>query len=372
MRRGDDRDVELSVRAGSGRGGGHRRNELMKALMKLGPGPGNWEVGTAVEPSCGAKEIVIAVSGCGICGSDLTVYHEGALHEVDAPFPRIMGHEFTGEVVEVGTDVEDFAVGDWVIVNPHEYCGSCLACRRSEQEMCANLLIYGVHKPGAFAERIGVRAQNALRLPREVALAVGALAEPLACGVHTVERLHVQGDDLVVVLGPGPIGVLIAIAAQEAGVARLLVTGLEDDRERLTLAESLGIETHVSRSGSLERRGAELSDGVGADVVFEAAGSPTAVGAALQLCRTGGRVGALGLPHEPIVIEDPYDLVLSEKSIIGVRSYRPASWVTTVAILERRVDDLRKVISHRMPIEAWHEAIELLERRAAMKVVLAP
>lgn len=344
----------------------------MKALMKVAPGPGNWAVGTVDEPTCSSTEIIVAVSGCGICGSDLTVYHTGVLHSVDAPFPRIMGHEFAGQVVELGGAVEGLAVDDWVIVNPHEYCSTCPPCMRGEEEVCANRPIYGVHKPGAFAERIAVRAHNAVKLEKDVALAVGPLAEPLACGVHAVDRLQARPDEVVVVIGAGPIGVLITVAAQEAGIDRILVAGLEVDRQRLALVESLGGETHVVGSGSLERRVRDLSEGYGADVVFEAAGAPTAIAAALRLCRNGGRVGALGLPHDPIVIDDPYDLVLSEKSVIGVRAYRPASWAITAGILKRRIDDLSKIISHRMSLDEWSEAIELLERREAMKVVLTP
>jgi threonine dehydrogenase-like Zn-dependent dehydrogenase len=259
-----------------------------------------------------------------------------------------------------------------VTVNPHVYDGSCPACTRGEEELCENRPLYGVDRAGGAAEFVSVRAKNAYKLPEDVARSVGALGEPLSVGVHAVERLEVDATTTVGIVGAGPIGLMIAIALQEAGVKNILLAGLEIDEERLALAAELGIETFLSSDTSFAERAREVSDGRGLDVAFEAAGAPAAVTIALNVIRQGGRVGMLGLPHDPVSIPDPFDFVLSEKSLVGTRAYTPRSWQQTLKILSSRKNDLDKLVTERLPLDDWERAFDLLEQRAATKIVLEP
>jgi threonine dehydrogenase-like Zn-dependent dehydrogenase len=345
----------------------------MKALMKTAPGPGNMEVRDTQEPAPGPDELLLKVAGCGICGSDLTVYRTDDFARIyPAELPRIMGHEFTGVVVAMGDDADASFEGAWVTVNPHVYDGTCPACLRGEEELCENRPLYGVDRPGGAAEYVSVRAQNAYQLPEDVARAVGALGEPLSVGVHAVERLGVRPGETSAVVGAGPIGLLIVVALQEAGVETILLSGLDIDSERLQLGSELGVETFVAGDGALAERAKEVSGGRGVDVAFEAAGSAAAVSSALELVRQGGRVGVLGLPHDPVPINDPFDFVLSQKSLIGTRAYTPRTWEQTVTVLCSRKTDLEKLVTRRVPLEDWQMAFSQLEERAATKIVLEP
>jgi L-iditol 2-dehydrogenase len=349
----------------------------MKALMKTAPGSGNLEVRDTPDPAPGPDDVIVEVSGCGICGSDLTLYHSAddpfaKIYQVD--FPLVLGHELAGRIVDRGANVKALSEGDWVAVNPHLYCGTCASCVRGEEEICESRPVLGFDRPGGAAEYVAVRASNAYKLPERVGSTIGPLAEPLAVAVHAVERAGVKSAETVGIVGAGPIGALIAIACQEAGVARILLYGLERDKDRLALIATLGVETIVSTEGSFKSRVDELTGGRGLDVVFEAAGGAGADGAlqgSLNLIRRGGRVSSLGLPDRPVMI-NPFDLVLSEKSIIGTRAYSPRSWERTVEVVDSRSKDLERLVTHRLPLEEWHQAFSLLGSQSGFKIFLEP
>jgi L-iditol 2-dehydrogenase len=349
----------------------------MKALVKTAPGPGNVEVRNVADPVAGPDDVIVEVSGCGICGSDLTLYHSAddpfaKIYRVE--FPLVLGHELAGRIIHRGSNVEAVRDGDWVAVNPHLYCGSCPSCIRGEEEICENRPVLGFDRPGGAADYVAVRARNVYKLPEQVGRYLGPLTEPLAVAVHAVERARVLPAETVGIVGAGPIAALIAIACQEAGVASILLHGLERDADRLAVIASLGIETIISTDDSFKGRVDELTDGRGLDVVFEAAGGAGANGAiqrSLNLIRRGGRVSSLGLPDEPVLI-DPFDLVLSEKSILGTRAYTPRSWQRSVEIVESRSADLQRLVTHRLPLDEWHQAFSLLEHQSGFKVFLEP
>jgi threonine dehydrogenase-like Zn-dependent dehydrogenase len=344
----------------------------MRALMKVAPVPHAFELREAAVPQVGAEEILIRVAGCGICGSDLTVYNEGPdgfSRLYPTALPRIIGHEFSGQVVDRGDLVTEIALGQWVAVSPHVHDGSCDACLRGEEELCENRPLIGTDRPGGAADFVAVRASNAYVLPEHIATTVGPLAEPLAVALHAVEKLTPDPSDLVVIFGAGPIGLLLGVACQDAGVPTPLVVGLPQDEERLRRGSDLGLRTFTDLA-ALEHAIADATDGKGADVVYEAAGAAAAVAAGLRLARPGGTVGVLGLPHDPIEIADPFDFVLTEKRLIGIRAYTPRTWLKTADVLEARASELEPLVTHRLPLEEWHEAFSIAGTPGSVKVVL--
>jgi 2-desacetyl-2-hydroxyethyl bacteriochlorophyllide A dehydrogenase len=336
----------------------------MKALVKVEPGARRLEVRDVAKPEPGADEVVIRVSDCGICGTDVSVYN-GALTDTGdggGVFPIVIGHEFAGMVVARGSDVDGLAEGDWVVVNPHLYCGVCPACLRGEQEICESRPLLSWDKPGGAAEYVAVRAGNAYRLDGDVAALVGALAEPLAVAVHAVRRLSPNTGERWVVIGAGPIGILTCFVAAEAGIDTTLL-GLELDAPRLAAARTLGVKTVVID------KGAEAGDDY--DVSIEAAGTQAALVKAISLIRKGGRVGVLGLPHHPFPLDIP-DLVFAEKCLVGIRGYAPRDWKRTVALLSAHTSALAALITHDFLLGNIAEAMDLVESRQAVKVVLRP
>jgi 2-desacetyl-2-hydroxyethyl bacteriochlorophyllide A dehydrogenase len=319
-------------------------------------------------PVPGPDEVVIKVAGCGICGTDLSLYHgsPGLIAEMKPSFPLVVGHEFAGEVVERGADVRDLQPGEWVTVNPHLYCGACPACARGQEEICANRPIISFHRPGGAAEYVAVRARNAYRLPRAVAETVGALGEPLAVAVHALERVPPDPGDRVLIIGAGPIGLLLGVACQEAGCDSLVLSGLPEDAPRLRLAEALGIATAVS-GPALE----EAVQGGGIDLIYEAAGSAASLASGLGLLRAGGRLSALGIPPTPVPV-DLANLVLAQKAVIGTRGYTPRSWSRAVQLLTARGSDLQTLVTHRVALEDYEKAMGLLEAREGAKIFLIP
>jgi 2-desacetyl-2-hydroxyethyl bacteriochlorophyllide A dehydrogenase len=324
------------------------------------------------EPEPDEGEVVIQVDSCGICGTDLSL-HQGSLavlRETRIAFPIIIGHEFTGEVIGCGNGVDSPSVGDWVVVNPHLYCGECFFCLRGEQEICDRRPMLAWERPGGAAEFVAVRARNAYTIDAQVARRVGVLAEPMAVAIHAVRRFGASREDRVVIVGPGPIGLLVAIACSEAGLEPIVV-GLEVDRKRLRVAAQLGFQALTGDEASIRDEIMGATDGMGADVVFEAAGSEHALELSLTLVRRSGRVGALGIPHHPVSMEMGH-IVLAEKTISGLRGYAPQDWERTVQVLTARSAELTPLVTHRLPLEGAEAAMQLLESRNGMKVALAP
>jgi threonine dehydrogenase-like Zn-dependent dehydrogenase len=336
------------------------RAVIKKSVEKLG-----LVIAQVPEPVIKPNEVLIQVHSCGLCGTDLSLYHgNAALIERFRPrFPLIVGHEFAGQVVKCGTAVTRVKLNEWVTVNPHLYCGTCSACTRGEEEICIRRPILAWDRPGGAAEFVAVRQENVYVLEEHVARSVGALGEPLAVAIHAVERLRVDGSERVCIVGAGPIAFLIAVACQEKGVASITVFGRPQDARRLDLIAGLGVSTVIS--GGDER---ELDL---VDVVFDAGGTAASFAFAIQQTRPGGKVGALGIPPSAVELDLP-ELVLSEKTVVGARGYSDKSWRQTVAVLGRRREELQLLITHRVGLESVDEAMALLESGVGGKVFLEP
>lgn len=252
----------------------------------------DWEV-----PEPGADEVLVKVHTAGLCGSDAHAY-KAAQGFRWVPTPRVLGHEYSGEVWEVGEDVEEFAVGQKVIEEPiHDCGGRCFQCKNGQENVCANFEIAGFHHDGGFAEYTVVEARHLHALPEGISLRDAALTEPTAIAARAVlERSVVAPGDTVLVEGPGPIGVLTAVIAHSIG-ADVIVSGLGRDAAfRLPLVEELGPRAVNVEERSLEDLADEETDGVGFDVIFDTTGHHSGVEHAVEVVRRGGQIVVVGLP----------------------------------------------------------------------------
>jgi threonine dehydrogenase-like Zn-dependent dehydrogenase len=346
----------------------------MKALLKTKAGKGNIEVREIPTPKPAEGEVLIKVKAAGLCHTDILIYDWVPTVETEYSVspPVVMGHEFSGTIADVGSEVSSVKPGDPVIVNPVIHCGHCYFCERGRQQLCLGPRpLLGFEANGGFAEYVVIRETNVYKLAPHVSLEVGALAEPFGLSIHALGRVPIEPGEIVLVSGPGPIGLMTLMLMRQSGASRVYVSGLGKDKERLKMAKKLGgipvnVEGTDTREFILDETG-----GIGVDVAFEASGSSKALMDDLALLRKGGRLGVLGLPNDPASF-DPTSLALSEKSIIGVRSYTVDTWKRCQEILSRQTVDLMPLISHRLPLGELEEGIHLVEQSRSLKVLLIP
>ncbi len=269
----------------------------MKQIVQTGPEAVEVQEGERPEPDSG--EVLVRVHTAGLCGSDAHAYrYEGGYEWI--PIPRIMGHEYSGEVVAVGANVTAFEPGDRIVEEPIHHCGECFQCKNGQENVCQNFSITGMHRDGAYADYTVVDPQHLHPVPDGVPLGHAAITEPTSIATRAVfSRSAVTPGDTVLVQGPGPIGVLVAVIADSMG-ANVLVSGLERDAaSRLPQLERIGIDTIDIESNDLDEAVDARTDGIGFDVVFDTTGHRTGIETGVDVVRKGGQVVVVGLPGEP-------------------------------------------------------------------------
>jgi L-iditol 2-dehydrogenase len=272
----------------------------MKALLKVAPKPGALELREVPPPTPRAGEVVIQIAGASICGSDLHIaqWHPMA-HWTRTPV--IIGHEFAGVVAETGPQVQTLRAGDAVAVESVISCGQCPQCRAGKTQVCAERRLFGIHEPGGIAEMVAVPERLAHRLPPTLPPEHGALAEPLTVALHAVLLQAPQPGDVVVVTGPGPIGLLAGLVARAQG-ARVLIAGTAADAAtRLPAARSLGLQVLDPSLPLTDALAQASTDPV--DLVVECSGASAAINAALHVVKRGGGVTLVGMPSGAIDID---------------------------------------------------------------------
>jgi len=324
------------------------------------------EIEDRPDPRAGDEEIVVRVAACGLCGTDQHIYH-GGLAQVR--YPLVPGHELAGEVMEVGRRVDWLRTGDRVAVDPNIVCGRCFWCLRGEVHLCENLQAVGVTRDGGFAEYCVAPARQAVMLPAGLSLEQGALAEPLACCVHGMDRLDVQPGERGAILGGGFIGMLLLQLAKAAGAGTVLVS--EPAATRRATAARLGADIVVEPKDIAEAVLA-ATDGIGADAVIESAGRPQTAAQSLELARRGGRVLFFGVVSPEALIEvSPYTVYQRELSIMG--SYvNPFTHARAVRLLADGKVVTEALVSHRYPVEGFADALEAATQPDSVKVVVKP
>lgn len=344
----------------------------MKALVKTERGPGHVEIREVAKPSPGAGEVLIEVKACGICGTDVHVMHD------EFPYwpPVILGHEFAAQVVEAGLDTSLFQVGDRVVGEPHtRACGRCFLCRTGNIQICAMKRSPGWGIDGAFTRYLKMPERLLHRIPDGMSYDTAAVVEPTANTVHDViERAKVEAGDFVVVVGPGPIGLLAAMTARAAGARHTVVIGAAQDQAmRLPKARELGFETLVAGNGGSPLDAVqEATGGLGADLVIECSGSAAGIGSAVDLVRKKGRICAIGLTGKPS-IPFPWDKAAFKVcDLIFNLSTSYTSWDRTINLIASGALPADKVISHRLPLAEWEYGFREIEAQRALKVLLIP
>jgi len=322
------------------------------------------------KPEIAEDEVLIEVKAAGICGTDLHFYKG----EWKVDMPIIPGHEFSGVIAEVGENVDGFKIGEHVVAEPNITCGSCYFCLMSERNFfCENLKAVGVTVNGAFAEYLKIKGRNLYRIPENLSFEEAALIEPLACCIRGLDNVGIKAGESVLIVGAGPIGLLLMQLVRNFGASMIIQTDLED--YRLEKALELGADhvVNVSKEDPIKVI-KELTGGYGVDVAIEAVGSPKAITQAVEAVRKGGRVNIFGVsPQDAVWQVKPFDLYSKELTI--TTSYRsPYTFQRAVKMASSGRLKLKPLISHIFPLEKIAEAFEILDKKLdnVMKVILKP
>ncbi|MCS1351219.1 L-threonine 3-dehydrogenase [Mechercharimyces sp. CAU 1602] len=342
----------------------------MKALMKHHAGRGAKLVNVPI-PGIGPHDVLIRVKATSICGTDVHIYQWDDWAKSRVKPPYVFGHEFSGEVVEVGSGVSRVKVGDHVSCETHIVCGKCPACRKGEAHVCYNTEIIGVDRAGCFAEYVAMPEDNLWINSKEVPHEYASIMEPMGNAVHTALSGPIVGKD-VAVIGCGPIGLIAVSVAQAAGARR--VFALDINPYRLELAQSIGASSTI-HSGEVDAV-AEIrshTSGYGVDVVLEMSGHPHAIQQGFSMVAPGGRVSMLGLPTRSVELDIANDVVfkgITVHGIVGRRMYE--TWEQTAGLLESGKVEVEKIITHRFSLEEFEKGFDLMMRGESGKVVLFP
>jgi 2-desacetyl-2-hydroxyethyl bacteriochlorophyllide A dehydrogenase len=317
---------------------------------------------TPVPP--GPDEVQIEVAYVGICGTDLHILH-GAM-DARVSLPAVIGHEMSGRIAAVGENVTGRRPGDPVTVMPLDWDDTCPACRAGHRHVCQNLDFVGIDSPGALQERWNVRADLLVSLPEGLALDHAALVEPVAVAVHDVRRSELVAGDRAVVMGGGPIGVLISLVARAAG-AQVLVC--EPDAGRRGVVARLGLDAVDPAADDLTARVDAWTGGAGADVVFEVSGAPAAVLAATGLAKVRGTVVVVAIHPTPRPV-DLQRVFWRELRILGARVYERTDFERAVELVAAHVVPAASLITEVVGIDRVSDAFAALESGRAMKVLV--
>ena len=327
-------------------------------------GAGAFSVGECIAQSPAPGEVRLDVAYCGVCGTDLHIAH-GAMDARVHP-PQVIGHEMSGTVAEVGEGVERFRPGDPVVVRPLDARGETPA-DRGFSHISRKLKFLGIDAPGALQASWTVPAFTLHALPEGLDLRLGALAEPLAVACHDVRRGEVASGQTAVVIGGGPIGLLIALVAR-ARTARVLV--VEPDETRRALAAELGFAAYDPAGDDVAAAVSDATGGAGADVVFEVSGSPAGILAATQLACLRGRVVVVAIFSEPKPVA-LFDLFWKELELIGARVYEPEDFDAAIDLLAAGSLEVERLITAVEPLERVPAVFdELSSGRPAMKILV--
>ncbi len=340
--------------------------ETMKALVKAKAEPGIWMEELPL-PEIGPSEVLIKVGKTAICGTDIHIFNWDAWSQKTIPVPMTVGHEFAGEIVEVGPEVEDFAPGDRVSGEGHIVCGHCRNCRAGREHLCRDTKGVGVNRPGAFAEYLAIPAHNAYKLPDNLPDEIGAILDPLGNAAHTALSFDLVGED-VLITGAGPIGIMAAAIAKKVAARHVVITDLNP--YRLGLAAKLGIPHCIDvTKQDLPEVMRELGMTEGFDVGLEMSGSPKALNDMLRAMIHGGKVALLGIPPG----EASLDLTsvvfkgLILKGIYGREMFE--TWYKMIALIQEGLD-FTPLITHRYGIDDFAEGFDVMGSGQSGKVVL--
>src|ERR1700761_1404542 len=340
----------------------------MKALVKSHAEKGLW-LEDVPEPETGINDVKIRVLATGICGTDLHIYDWDAWAQKTIPVPLVIGHEFVGEIVEVGSNVADFHIGDRVSGEGHVVCGRCRNCLAGRRHLCAHTQGVGVNRAGAFAEYIVLPMTNIWRHASEIPLEVAAIFDPFGNAVHTALAFPVLGED-VLVTGAGPIGIMAAAVARHAGARHVVITDLNPYRRELAI-KAAGVTRAIDpRETTLAQVQQELGMQEGFDVGLEMSGNAKAFSDMLLNLSHGAKVAMLGIPSPSEMSIDWNKVIFNQLTLRGIYGREMyETWYKMTVMLQSGLD-IGKVITHRFPWTEFEKGFEVMRSGNSGKVIL--
>ncbi|MFT6898412.1 MAG: threonine 3-dehydrogenase [Paraglaciecola sp.] len=338
----------------------------MKALSKLHAQKGIWHTQAAI-PEPGHNDLLIKIRKTAICGTDMHIYNWDEWSQKTIPVPMIVGHEYVGEVVEIGQEVRGFNIGDRVSGEGHITCGHCRNCRAGRRHLCRNTSGVGVNRQGAFAEYLSIPAFNAFKIPDNISDDLAAIFDPFGNAVHTALSFDLVGED-VLITGAGPIGIMAAAVAQHVGARHVVITDINE--YRLQLARDMGATRAINVSHeNLTDVMQELGMTEGFDVGMEMSGVPTAFRDMLSKMNNGGKIAMLGIPPGDVAID--WDQVifkgLTIKGIYGREMFE--TWYKMATLIQGGLN-LSPIITHQFNIDEFQQGFDTMGSGQSGKVIL--
>lgn len=342
----------------------------MQSVVKSQAAPGMDYVESEV-PRITPKEVLVKVQASSICGTDLHIWEWNHWAARRIRPPQIIGHEFAGEVVEVGADVDSIQVGDYISADSHIPCGRCFQCKTGQSEVCRHVRILGVDQDGCFADYVAVSEVNAWKNDKCVPPALASMQDPLGNAVDTVLAEDVAGKT-VLVTGCGPIGVMAVGVARISGATEVIATDV--NTYRLELARKMGATRVLNPTEtSVNEEILEMTHGVGVDVVLEISGNPAALHQGFKALRPGGRVSLLGLLNRPETIDVNDEIIFKGARVYGITGRKMFStWYKSTRFLASGLLDLTPLITHKFALKDFARGMELMKQGDCGKVILFP
>lgn len=338
----------------------------MKALSKLKSEKGIWK--TDVEmPEVGHNDLLIKIRKTAICGTDMHIYNWDEWSQNTIPVPMVVGHEYVGEVVDMGQEVNGFSIGDRVSGEGHITCGHCRNCRAGRRHLCRNTSGVGVNRQGAFAEYLVIPAFNAFKIPHNISDDLAAIFDPFGNAVHTALSFDLVGED-VLITGAGPIGIMAAAVARHVGARHVVITDINP--YRLELATKMGASRAVNvATDDLAEVMKELGMTEGFDVGMEMSGVPAAFRDMLAKMNNGGKIAMLGIPPQDVAIDWNQVIFkgLTIKGIYGREMFE--TWYKMASLIQGGLD-LKPIITHQFSVDDFQQGFDMMGSGQSGKVIL--
>ncbi|MEM5547827.1 L-threonine 3-dehydrogenase [Pseudoalteromonas fuliginea] len=338
----------------------------MKALSKLKAEPGIWMT-DAPKPEVGHNDLLIKIRKTAICGTDVHIYKWDEWASKTIPTPMVVGHEYVGEVVDMGQEVRGFQVGDRVSGEGHITCGHCRNCRAGRVHLCRNTTGVGVNREGAFAEYLVIPAFNAFKIPDNISDELASIFDPFGNAVHTALSFDLVGED-VLITGAGPIGIMAAAVAKHVGARHVVITDVNE--YRLDLARKMGASRTVNvASEKLEDVIKELGMTEGFDIGLEMSGVPSAFNSMLNNMNHGGKIAMLGIPPSDMAVD--WNQVIFKglviKGIYGREMFE--TWYKMASLIQSGLD-LNPIITHQYSVDDFQAGFDMMISGQSGKVIL--
>ena len=338
----------------------------MKSLVKAKREPGIWMQDVPM-PEYGVNDVLIKIGKTAICGTDIHIYSWDDWAQATIPVPMIVGHEFYGEIVEVGSEVRGLKPGQRVSGEGHLTCDRCRNCRAGHRHLCRNTQGVGVNRPGCFAQYLSIPATNVMVLPDNITASQAAILDPLGNATHCALSFDVVGED-VLVAGAGPIGIMAVAILRHIGARHIVITDVNE--YRLDLARQMGASLAINiKEQSLQDAMDTLSMKEGFDVGLEMSGSPLALNDMVNSMSHGGKIAILGIPPQKTAIDWNHVIFkgLVIKGIYGREMFE--TWYKMIAMLQSGLD-VSKVITHHFPVSEYQQAFEIMSSGQSGKIIL--